>query len=186
MGGDANLVGKLEPAAGRPIVSTQSATVYTSTQTSLTIVPSSYIVTPTVSQATVTTNTLQGTLTDGFSLYTLPSANEMPAGVAVDAAQANLWYAAREVGRMGRISLNAQEPATPTASPTATHTPTPTRTASLTATHTPTPTRTASPTATHTPTVTRTPTSGPSATPTRTLTPFVPRVRVFLPILVRP
>ena len=63
---------------------------------------------------------------------------------------------------------------TPTATPTATHTPTATPTATATATHTPTATPTATATATHTPTATPTATATathtPTATPTATAT----------------
>ncbi|MBC8248746.1 MAG: SBBP repeat-containing protein [Anaerolineales bacterium] len=62
-----------------------------------------------------------------------------------------------------------------------TATPTPTHTATPTATHTPTPTHTATPTATHTPTPAPTDTSSPTVTPTSTPPPYL----LYMPVVLR-
>ena len=115
---------------------------------------------------------------------------------------ANWWQTPSERPKL-EITFHVVEPtATPTASPTATHTPTPTatptdtltptETATPTLTPTPTGTATASPTqtssptptgtSTRTPTVTLTPTQTPTFTPTPTPTPI--RYWMYLPIII--
>ena len=102
-----NSLGRLDPGLATPTTATLLPSLIPYDPVVDAILPSSYIITPQVSSASIFTSTVTQIEAGGFLELRLAAADSQPAGIAIDASQSTLWFAETAANRIGKLEIGA-------------------------------------------------------------------------------